>query len=151
MPHRLAFLFRAPNFSLRPRSRYLIGSPALIADGLPPPTVVVRSDSRKIQGLAAVFVEATPLLADVSVPQILKDQCAAQNLPTQGNAAGNQDPNNLKGLPEGPFLQILGWRPKGIGAMFGYVLAPAHRCVRNLIRFARVLGVCLRLRSGWLL
>jgi len=74
-------------------------------------------------GLAAVFVEATPLLADVSVPQILKDQCAAQNLPTQGNAAGNEDPDDLKGLPEGPFLQILGWRPKGIGAMFGCVLA----------------------------
>lgn len=73
-------------------------------------------------GLAAVFVEATPLLANAPVPQFLKDQCAALNLPTQGNAAGNQDPNNLKGLPEGPFPQILGWRPKGIGAMFGCVL-----------------------------
>jgi len=73
--------------------------------------------------LAAVFVEATPLLASVSVPQFVKDQCAALNLPTQGNAAGNQDPNDLKNLPEGPFPQILGWRPKGIGAMFGCVLA----------------------------
>ena len=70
-----------------------------------------------------MFVEATPLLAGVSVPQFVKDQCAALNLPTQGNAAGNQDPNNLKDLPEGPFPQILGWRPKGIGAMFGCVLS----------------------------
>ena len=82
-----------------------------------------RSDSRKIQGLAAVFVEATPLLAGAPVPQVVKDQCAALNLPTQGNAAGNEDPNNLKGLPEGPFPQILGWRPKGIGAMFGCVVS----------------------------
>ena len=78
-------------------------------------------DWRKTQGLAAVLVEATPLLADVTVPQFLKDQCATLNLPTQGNAAGNRDPNDLDGLPEGPFLQILGWRPRGIGAMFGYV------------------------------
>lgn len=83
-----------------------------------------RSDSRKTQGLAAVFIEATPLLAEASVPQFLKDQCATLGLPTQGNAAGNQDPNDLKGLPEGPFPQILGWRPKGIGAMFGCVLSP---------------------------
>ena len=81
-----------------------------------------RSDSRKIQGLAAVFVEATPQLAGTSVPQFVRDQCAALNLPTQGNAAGNGDPNDLKGLPQGPFPQILGWRPKGIGAMFGCVL-----------------------------
>ena len=71
-----------------------------------------------------MFVEATPLLADASVPQFFKDQCASLDLPSQGNAAGNQDPNDLKGLPEGPFPQILGWRPKGIGAMFGCVLSP---------------------------
>ena len=70
-----------------------------------------------------MFVEATPLLAGSSVPQFAKDQCATLNLPTQGNAAGNTDPNDLKGLPEGPFPQILGWRPKGIGAMFGCVFS----------------------------
>ena len=69
-----------------------------------------------------MFVEATPVLAGVSVPQFVTDQCAALKLPTQGNAAGNEDPNNLKGLPQGPFPQILGWRPKGIGAMFGCVV-----------------------------
>jgi iron transport multicopper oxidase len=55
-----------------------------------------------------VFVEATPLLAGVSVPQFVKDQCAALNLPTQGNAAGNQDPNDLKGLPRGSVPTDLG-------------------------------------------
>ena len=71
-----------------------------------------------------MFVEATPLLANAPVPQFFKDQCAALDLPSQGNAAGNQDPNDLKGLPEGPFPQILGWRPKGIGAMFGCGVLP---------------------------
>ena len=62
------------------------------------------------------------MLAGVSVPQFVRDHCATLKLPTQGNAAGNEDPNNLKGLPQGPFPQILGWRPKGIGAMFGCVV-----------------------------
>ena len=98
--------------------------PLIITGNLWPLPILGRSDSRKIQGLAAVLVEATPLLADASVPQFVKDQCAALKLPTQGNAAGNEDPNDLKGLPEGPFPQILGWRPRGIGAMFGYTPLP---------------------------
>ena len=99
-----------------------------------------------------MFVEATPLLAGVSVPQFVKDQCATLNLPTQGNAAGNQDPNNLKDLPEGPFPQILGWRPKGIGAMFGCVLSTSPDPPMNLIRCVsrtRDLGVYLQPRSEW--
>ena len=88
-----------------------------------------------------MFVEATPLLADASVPQFFEDQCASLDLPSQGNAAGNQDPNDLKGLPEGPFPQILGWRPKGIGAMFGCVLSlPISREIidkSNVIRLNR--------------
>jgi len=73
-------------------------------------------------GLAVVFVEATPALANSAVPQYLKDQCVAQGLLAQGNAAGNMDPTDLKGIITGPFQQLLGWRPKGIGAMFGCVL-----------------------------
>ncbi|KAI0770810.1 Fet3 protein [Irpex lacteus] len=74
-------------------------------------------------GLAVTFVEA-PLEAQArgSIPQVGFDQCAALGLPYQGNAVGNTvDVLNLAGLPEGPFPQILGWRPKGIGAMFGCV------------------------------
>ena len=74
-------------------------------------------------GLAVTFVEA-PLEAQArgSIPQVGFDQCAALGLPYQGNAVGNTaDILNLAGLPEGPFPQILGWRPKGIGAMFGCV------------------------------
>ncbi|KAH8101809.1 Fet3 protein [Cristinia sonorae] len=75
-------------------------------------------------GLAVVFIEA-PLEAQQrgQIPQYFFDQCAMQNIPTVGNAAGHLDPNDLKGLPAGPFPQILGWRPRGIGAMTGCVLA----------------------------
>ena len=73
-------------------------------------------------GLAVQFVEA-PLQAQQhnGVPQKLLDNCKALNLPTSGNAAGIASATNLHGLPLGPYPQILGWRPRGIGAMFGYV------------------------------
>ncbi|KAH7105424.1 Fet3 protein [Auriculariales sp. MPI-PUGE-AT-0066] len=55
-------------------------------------------------------------------PQFIKDHCAAQNIPTTGNAAGHtDDPRDLSGLTMGPYPQVLGWRPKGIGAMFACV------------------------------
>lgn len=38
---------------------------------------------------------------------------------TTGNAAGHADPTDLSGLPLGPWLQKLGWLPKGIWAMAG--------------------------------
>ena len=74
-------------------------------------------------GLAVTFIEA-PLEAQQrnSIPQFMYDQCAAQNMPTVGNAAGHTDPDDLSGLPEGPFPQKLGWHSKGIGAMAGCVL-----------------------------
>ena len=74
-------------------------------------------------GLAVSFVEA-PLEAQArgSIPQVGLDQCTALGMPNKGNAVGNTvDILDLKGLPEGPFPQVLGWRPKGIGAMFGCV------------------------------
>lgn len=61
-------------------------------------------DWHMIAGLAVVFIEATPLLANASIPQPLKDQCVAQGLLAKGNAAGHMNPNNLRGLPSGPFL-----------------------------------------------
>ncbi|THH31008.1 hypothetical protein EUX98_g3197 [Antrodiella citrinella] len=74
-------------------------------------------------GLAVLFIEA-PIEAQErnAVPQYLIDQCASQNIATSGNAAAHSDPDDLVGLPAGPFPQILGWRPKGIGAMAGCVL-----------------------------
>jgi len=74
-------------------------------------------------GLAVVLIEA-PIEAQErdAIPQYFYDQCASQNIPTVGNAAGHTDPNDLQGLPAGPFPQILGWRPRGIGAMAGCVL-----------------------------
>lgn len=79
-------------------------------------------------GLAMQFVEA-PLLMQQhnSVPQYLYDQCETLHKPISGNAAGHQSATDLSGLPLGPYPQILGWRPKGIGAMVGCVFFP-HFC-----------------------
>ena len=54
-------------------------------------------------------------------PQFMYDQCAALKQSTTGNAAGHASATDLSGLPTGPFPQILGWRPKGIVAMTGYL------------------------------
>lgn len=74
-------------------------------------------------GLAVTFIEA-PLEFQqrTHIPQVAFDQCADLGLPSSGNAAGHANILDLSGLPEGPFPQILGWRPKGIGAMAGCVL-----------------------------
>lgn len=50
------------------------------------------------------------------------DNCKALGKPTTGNAAGHASASDLSGLTLGPYPQILGWRPKGIGAMTGCVL-----------------------------
>ncbi|KAG6816327.1 hypothetical protein H0H87_006926 [Tephrocybe sp. NHM501043] len=74
-------------------------------------------------GLAIQLIEA-PLLAQQrnSPPQIMRDHCATLGKPVSGNAVGKASTTDLTGLPVGPFPQVLGWRPKGIGAMFGCVL-----------------------------
>nr|BAU94255.1 laccase [Pholiota microspora] len=75
-------------------------------------------------GLAIQLVEA-PIEAQAlknNIPQIMKDHCTALGKPVSGNAAGFASATDLSGLPLGPFPQVLGWRPKGIGAMFGCVL-----------------------------
>lgn len=56
-----------------------------------------------------------------SVPQALYDQCVADGNPISGNAAGHASTTDLSGLTLGPYPQKLGWNPRGIGAMFGYV------------------------------
>ncbi|KAF9530009.1 ferroxidase [Crepidotus variabilis] len=76
-------------------------------------------------GLAMQFIEA-PLEAQKYIsnfPPVLNDHCKALGHPISGNAAGNSDPTDLTGLTAGPYPQILGWHPKGIGAMAGCVLA----------------------------
>lgn len=77
-------------------------------------------------GLAIQFVEAPKLMQqrNASFPPILQQHCKKLGLPYQGNAAGRlDDVLNTDGIKTGPFLQILGWRPKGIAAMFGCVLS----------------------------
>nr|AHD24915.1 putative laccase 2 [Flammulina velutipes] len=75
-------------------------------------------------GLAIQLIEA-PLLAQErnNVPQKMYDNCAALDVPVSGNAAGHASTTDLSGLRGGPYPQKLGWRPKGIGAMFGCVLS----------------------------
>jgi len=74
-------------------------------------------------GLAIQLVEA-PLTMQQrnSVPQYLYDQCQDLDKPISGNAAGHASVTDLSGLPLGPYPQVLGWHPKGIGAMAGCVL-----------------------------
>ncbi|KAF7334268.1 Fet3 protein [Mycena sanguinolenta] len=75
-------------------------------------------------GLAIQLIEA-PLVAQQfagNVPSFIADNCAALGLPSSGNAAGHSDPNDLAGLPLGPYPQNNGWHAKGIGAMAGCVL-----------------------------
>ncbi|GJE86451.1 multicopper oxidase FET3 [Phanerochaete sordida] len=76
-------------------------------------------------GLAVTFIEA-PLEAQArnAIPDVMYQQCAALSLPTSGNAAGHpaSDLLDFAGWTLGPYQQVLGWRPKGIGAMAGCVL-----------------------------
>ena len=57
-------------------------------------------------GLAMQFIEA-PLVAQQrnEIPQRIFDNCKALNQLSSGNAAGHQDPNDLTGLPQGPFIK----------------------------------------------
>ncbi|KAK7036552.1 ferroxidase fet3 [Paramarasmius palmivorus] len=76
-------------------------------------------------GLALQLIEA-PLEAqklNSSIPQALFDNCANLGISTSGNAAGHSSPDDLSGLPTGPFPLRLGWTPRAIGAMTGCVLA----------------------------
>ncbi|KAF8521711.1 laccase [Hysterangium stoloniferum] len=74
-------------------------------------------------GLAVTLLEA-PIQAQATIqlPSYVSSQCLAQGLPASGNAAGHFSTTDLSGLTTGPFPQILGWRPRGIGAMAGCVL-----------------------------
>ena len=74
-------------------------------------------------GLAVQLIEA-PLQAQQlapNFPPIMSEYCTALGKPNSGNAAGFASATDLTGLPLGPYLQKLGWLPKGIVAMFGCV------------------------------
>ena len=76
-------------------------------------------------GLAVQFVEA-PLQAQQrrsAVPSVMYDHCKTLGIAYEGNAAGYFSTTDLKGLPLGPYAQVLGWRPRGIAAMFGWVFS----------------------------
>ncbi|KAI5116373.1 hypothetical protein M0805_008686 [Coniferiporia weirii] len=77
-------------------------------------------------GLAVTLVVAPEAMVAAAaanpLPEFFYEQCAAQNVPTTGNAAGLNSTTDLKGLTLGPFIQNNGWHSKGIGAMAGCVL-----------------------------
>jgi len=76
-------------------------------------------------GLAVQFIEA-PLIAQQRsgpLPLAVAEQCKMLGEPVSGNAAGHASATDLSGLPLGPYLQKTGWKPRGIGAMAGCVLA----------------------------
>lgn len=75
------------------------------------------------QGLAMTFISSSELAQKVlTLPSEMIDHCAYWDIPTTGNIVGLNSTTDFKGEPYGPFPQILGWRPKGIGAMAGCVL-----------------------------
>jgi len=67
-------------------------------------------------------LEATIAQTGNAPPSALYDQCAAQDIPTSGNAAGHNSTTDLSGLLVGPFFQNNGWHAKGIVAMTSCVL-----------------------------
>ncbi|KAH7919193.1 Fet3 protein [Leucogyrophana mollusca] len=73
-------------------------------------------------GLAIQLLEA-PLLAQERafgrVPTFMHEQCAAQGLPSSGNAAGHQSATDLTGLPLGPYHPKTATSAKGIRALVG--------------------------------
>ncbi|KAG1867396.1 Fet3 protein [Suillus subluteus] len=76
-------------------------------------------------GLAVQLITAPLQIQEQAlgrVPSFMYEQCSAIGVPSSGNAAGHASPTDLSGLPLGPFFQVLGWLPKGIGAMAGCVL-----------------------------
>lgn len=75
-------------------------------------------------GLAVVFIEAPDQMQEeLTIPQVMLDQCAALNIPSTGNSVGLMSTTDFPGAVRGPYPQILGWRPKGIGALAGTILA----------------------------
>ncbi|KAK4057386.1 ferroxidase fet3 [Microbotryomycetes sp. JL221] len=75
-------------------------------------------------GLAMVFIEApTEAQQILQVPQVMKDHCAALGIASEGNAAGKFSVTDLDGAPHGPYPQVLGWKPKGIVALVGTIVA----------------------------
>ncbi|KAG1862535.1 Fet3 ferroxidase [Suillus subalutaceus] len=76
-------------------------------------------------GLAVQLITAPLQIQEQAlgrVPAFMYEQCSALGVPSSGNAAGHASPTDLSGLPLGPAFQVLGWLPKGIGAMAGCVL-----------------------------
>jgi iron transport multicopper oxidase len=87
-------------------------------------------------GLAIELIESPLLIQQrANVPQIMYDQCRTDGTPFSGDAAGHASITDLSGLPLGPFPQVLGWHPKGIGAMAGCVVLPAPLLALSELKF----------------
>lgn len=59
---------------------------------------------------------------ELAIPQVMNDQCTALGIPVTGNSVGKMSLTDFAGAVRGPYPQILGWRPKGIGALAGCIL-----------------------------
>lgn len=74
-------------------------------------------------GLGLEVVEAPDYMQkQLTIPQTILNQCAAQNIPTSGNIVGTMSTTDFKGEPSGPYPLKLGWTPKAIGAMAGCLI-----------------------------
>lgn len=61
--------------------------------------------------------------ANQTLPSFMSEQCAAQNIPSSGNAVGLFSTSDLTGQPLGPYPIAAGWTPRAKGAMAGCVLS----------------------------
>ncbi|CED83488.1 Multicopper oxidases [Phaffia rhodozyma] len=75
-------------------------------------------------GLAAVFITAPEVIQSTfTIPQEMKDHCAALGIHADGNVVGTYSTTDFTGEPLGPYPIVAGWTTKARGAMAGCVLA----------------------------
>ncbi|KXS12722.1 multicopper oxidase [Gonapodya prolifera JEL478] len=70
-------------------------------------------------GLAATFIEAPDQIQKLAAgqPKVLNDQCSALGISTTGNAGGKNSTTDFGAYSFGPYVQELGFHPKGIVAL----------------------------------
>lgn len=75
-------------------------------------------------GLATIMItDPDWTQSELTIPDVVTQQCAAQGIATSGNVVGLQSTSDFKGEPYGPWPLVMGWTPKAIGALAGCILS----------------------------
>lgn len=71
-----------------------------------------------------VFIEAPQQMQEqLQIPQVMMDQCRKLGIEPSGNVESIDSTTDLGAYYAGPNPQVLGWTPKGIGALAGTIIA----------------------------